>query len=406
MLEQAVFLVGGRGSRLGRLTDSMPKPCLDVGGRPFIDYLIETAVRHGIVDIVLLAAYRADVLRNLWGETSPGAERIARAGARVRIVEEPTPSGTAGALWHARGLLRDPFLLANGDSYFDINWLDLLTVPAAEDWLGRIALRVVADATRYGRVELAGARVASFAGGGRGGSGCINAGLYVLRRAVAERIERMPASLELDILPALAAAGRLYGRAYDRFFIDIGIPEALAHADRVMGGVWRRPAALLVMDGVVRTGSERLRRSGQGAWAPSAQAAIKLLNDLGYLVIVLADAPEDADREQRAVCVRLPLPMAAELQEIGAHVDCCDEWRQAGGPDDRGGAAANRALARLRQWPANGADCFLISGSASDVAAAKAGGLAAYLFDGRNLLDFVQGILPRSHRKPTITASD
>jgi hypothetical protein len=57
---QAVFLVGGRGTRLGSLTAATPKPLLDVGGRPFLDYLIEDAARHGFERVLLLAGHLAD----------------------------------------------------------------------------------------------------------------------------------------------------------------------------------------------------------------------------------------------------------------------------------------------------------------------------------------------------------
>ena len=55
MLNQAVFLVGGLGTRLKDRTIATPKPLLDVGGRPFLEYLLDEASRHGFTDILLLA---------------------------------------------------------------------------------------------------------------------------------------------------------------------------------------------------------------------------------------------------------------------------------------------------------------------------------------------------------------
>ena len=62
---QAVILVGGRGTRLGAATEQCPKPLVDVGGRPFLDYLIADLVRHGFTDILLLAGYLAEQLKAL-----------------------------------------------------------------------------------------------------------------------------------------------------------------------------------------------------------------------------------------------------------------------------------------------------------------------------------------------------
>ena len=86
MVEQAVFLVGGLGTRLGELTRQMPKPMLDVGGRPFLDYLIENARRHGLSRIVLLCGFQADVIaRHYAGDPN------------VTVIREPAPAGTGGA---------------------------------------------------------------------------------------------------------------------------------------------------------------------------------------------------------------------------------------------------------------------------------------------------------------------
>ena len=59
---QAVFLVGGRGSRLGDLTTDTPKPLLPVAGRPFIEHLLDKAVRDGFPDRILLAGYRHEAV--------------------------------------------------------------------------------------------------------------------------------------------------------------------------------------------------------------------------------------------------------------------------------------------------------------------------------------------------------
>jgi len=62
---QAVILAGGRGARLGAATDHCPKPLANIGGRPFLDYLIAGLVRHGFTDILLLAGYLAEQLKAL-----------------------------------------------------------------------------------------------------------------------------------------------------------------------------------------------------------------------------------------------------------------------------------------------------------------------------------------------------
>jgi len=111
-IEQAVFLVGGLGSRLHGLTSERAKPMLDVGGRPFLDYLLDEASRYGIKRALLLCGYRA-------GDLTPVYQGRAIRGMRIDTVVEASPAGTAGALALAADRLDDDFLLVNGDSLFD-----------------------------------------------------------------------------------------------------------------------------------------------------------------------------------------------------------------------------------------------------------------------------------------------
>ena len=116
MLEQAVILVGGLGTRLGALTMDTPKPMLPISGVPFLDYLLRNIARHGFKRILLLAHHHADLVVDAYHDT-------VILGARVEVLRESSRAGTAGALREARGRLDSRFLLSNGDSLFDMEGL-------------------------------------------------------------------------------------------------------------------------------------------------------------------------------------------------------------------------------------------------------------------------------------------
>jgi D-glycero-D-manno-heptose 1,7-bisphosphate phosphatase len=217
-LRQAVFLVGGRGTRLGSLTDAVPKPLLPVAGRPFLDYLMEVAVGYGVDDIILSCGYLADILEQRYRDGGPG-------GCRVRCVVEPEPAGTGGALHYARGLLEDRFFMVNGDSFFELDWRSLADEAGRGRALGTLALRRTAPGRRYGTVGLDGQSITGFFSPGEDRSGPVNGGLYVLRREIVGMTEALPCSIESDVFPGLAKAGRLKGVLFDGYFIDIGIPD-------------------------------------------------------------------------------------------------------------------------------------------------------------------------------------
>jgi D-glycero-D-manno-heptose 1,7-bisphosphate phosphatase len=232
MTFQAVFLVGGLGTRLGRLVDETPKPLLPVGGRPFLDHLIDRACRAGAAEIVLVAAHLGARVRDRYHAARPG-------GVPVRVLTEPAPAGTAGALRFAAPQLADTFMLANGDSLFDLPLAAFMAEPTPPPVLARLALRRVADIGRYGAVSLSdGGVITAFAEKGASGPGLANGGVYRIDKRLVARIPRDGAcSLERDVFPDLVAERRIEGRVFDGFFIDIGIPEDLARADALLPGL-------------------------------------------------------------------------------------------------------------------------------------------------------------------------
>ncbi len=209
------------------MTDTVPKPLLDVGGRPFLGHLLDNLSRFGFEDIVLICGYLGEQIVAAFDRAVIGA-------ATVRCVVEPEPAGTGGALCHAEPVLDEEFLLCNGDSLFDINLLALIGWRVATPWIGKLGLRRVDDAGRYGSVVVDGDRIARFVPRGGGGPGLINGGVYHLRRTVLDFIERRPCSIEAEIFPRLAARSLLYGQEMDGFFVDIGIPDALAAAQTLV----------------------------------------------------------------------------------------------------------------------------------------------------------------------------
>jgi D-glycero-D-manno-heptose 1,7-bisphosphate phosphatase len=227
-IRQAVILAGGRGGRLGALVHATPKPLLDIGGRPFIAWLIRELCRFGIEEVLLLTGYLGGAIEAALPEISAN---LARPLA-LRCLREPAPAGTGGALRRAAAELDAKFLLLNGDSWLDFDLRRLLADaargPAAE--LGRMVLRQVPDTGRFGVVESAGGRVTAFLERpATPRPGLINAGIYLFSRAVLNDIPPV-ASLERDVLPGLAARGVLHCTVADGYFIDIGVPEDLARA--------------------------------------------------------------------------------------------------------------------------------------------------------------------------------
>lgn len=237
VISQACILVGGKGTRLGDLTRATPKPLMEIGGGAvFLDIVIGQLARQGFTDIVLLAGYLGDAVRNRYDNKSSSA-------AGIRVVIEPEPRGTAGALVAAKDLIAPRFLLLNGDSFFDIDLRAFAAHGTADDCEALLALRHVPDASRYGAVALQGDRIVRFAEKREAaGAALINAGICLLQADAVDRVHTLPCSLETDVFPLLVEERRLYGKVCEGYFIDIGLPESLAQARRDLHELARRNA--------------------------------------------------------------------------------------------------------------------------------------------------------------------
>ncbi|MGE0626195.1 MAG: HAD-IIIA family hydrolase [Hyphomicrobiaceae bacterium] len=397
MLNQAAILVGGLGTRLGERTRSTPKPLLDVGGRPFLEHLLDEVTRYpGITSIVLLAGYKAGQVAEFY------ADRTWR-GARISVVTEPTPLGTGGALKFAADVLEPRFLLLNGDSYFDFNFLDLVVDAGRNGASLTMALKRDHPGDRYGRVDVDGGRVTRFLPAGPGTSGPINAGVYCAGRGILELIDEAPCSLEQSVFPRLAAAGQLGARLYDGYFIDIGVPTDLERAGADFGSR-RRPAVFFDRDGVLNEDKGYVYRREDFAWIDGAAEAVKLCNDLGYYTFVVTNQAGVARGFYSEEDVRrLHAWMNAELARHGAHIDAfqycpfheagvVDAYRRA---SDRRKPAPGMLLDCVADWPVDTSRSLMVGDKTIDMDAAAAAGITGHLFDGGNLSAFLTPLLSR-----------
>src|SRR4249920_1145235 len=120
---QAIVLVGGEGTRLRPLTDTIPKPALTLVDRPFLAYMVEWLAGHGVTEVVLACGFLPDVLREALGEEE-------HEGVRLSYAVEPERRGTAGAIRFAADTLgerlEDRFLALNGDVLTDLDLTALL----------------------------------------------------------------------------------------------------------------------------------------------------------------------------------------------------------------------------------------------------------------------------------------
>ena len=233
---KALILAGGKGTRLRPLTLKTPKGLIDVQGKTLTEWLFELLKKYGIRDVVLSVGYLADNIRDYFTDGS-------RFGMNIDYVEEnpDKPLGTGGPLRLAKDMLKDSFIVSNGDELKCINIPRMFRLHKRKKALVTIALTSVDDPSQYGVARLDGSRILEFVEKPKKSeapSNFINSGFYIIEPEV---IEMIPPGkfcmLEKDVFPKLAREGRLRGFPFSGQWMDTGTMERLEKARKNWKGI-------------------------------------------------------------------------------------------------------------------------------------------------------------------------
>lgn len=227
---EAMILVGGKGTRLQSVVSDRPKPMAEVGGRPFLAWLLSSLREQGVRRIVLCTGHLADVVEDYFGKGQSW-------GVNLEYSRDPFPLGTGGAVRHALSRIRGRrFLVLNGDSFCRFDLPLLVRTHREREARATLWLTEAEDCARYGSVVLGPeGQILAFTEKTQAcGSGLVNAGVYLLERTVAEDIPTdRPVSLETAVFPDLIGDG-LYGVSGEGTHLDIGTPESYATAEEFL----------------------------------------------------------------------------------------------------------------------------------------------------------------------------
>jgi len=231
MKMQALILCGGMGTRLKSVVDDRPKSMALIRGKPFLQVLVEDLKAKGVSEFVLATGYMSEHIESHFGDGA--AWNVSVAYSRER-----SPLGTGGAIKLAESLLRDRFLVLNGDTYVEFDPEAMRKALDSQGAVMAMLLKRIEDTSRYGAVVLGeGGRIRAFSEkGANTGPGFINAGVYMARKELlAEIAADRPVSLENEVMPRLLKLG-VQGVEMNGLFIDIGVPEDYLRAQTLIGG--------------------------------------------------------------------------------------------------------------------------------------------------------------------------
>jgi NDP-sugar pyrophosphorylase family protein len=233
---KAVVLVGGEGTRLRPLTETVPKPLLPLVDRPILDHVLDHLVAHGVRQVIMSSPYLQDTFH-------PFIQ--ARGGEpAITWVTEAEPLGTGGAIVSALDQLGDePFFALNGDILTDLDLTEMLASHRRRGAATTIALQHVEDARAFGLVATdPSERITEFHEKPSDPiPGDINAGTYVLEPSALRGWS--PGTyiwIEGEVFPTLIGDGApVYGFRAQAYWRDLGTHEQYlgAHFDLLAGKI-------------------------------------------------------------------------------------------------------------------------------------------------------------------------
>lgn len=257
---KVVVLAGGMGTRLAEATAVMPKPMVEVGGRPLLWHILKHYAHHGHRDFLLPLGYKGEVIKrffldyyHLQGDLTVSLKdgrvdvhRPQTEDWRVDLVDTGLDTDTGGRLLRLQPWLKgEEFLLTYGDGVSDVDLAALLRFHRGH---GRAAtITAVRPPARFGGVEFEpdGKGVARFTEKPQIGEGWINGGFMVLGPRVFEHLTGDGDSLERDALEPLAEEGQLAAYPHHGFWHPVDTLRELRMLERLWASgtppwkVWR-----------------------------------------------------------------------------------------------------------------------------------------------------------------------
>lgn len=297
---KVVIMAGGKGTRIASLNADVPKPMIEVCGKPILQWQIECLAKQGYSDITIVVGFKGDVIKDFFGDGTA-------FGVQIEYITETEPLGTAGALHYLKDSVTSDFLLLNGDIIFDID-IDRF----AKHHRVSCALGAVATIFTHPNDHPydSGIIVADE-------HGCVtnwlhkedkrlwyknrvNAGLHMLSPAVFERFEELKkADLDRDILNPMIADKQLYVYGSPEYVKDMGTPERYHQVEHDIesGKVeaknlkHKQKAVFFDRDGTLNKYVGFLRSVDELELLPRAAEMVKKANEAGYLAILVTNQP-------------------------------------------------------------------------------------------------------------------
>ncbi|MBT8579333.1 HAD-IIIA family hydrolase [Polynucleobacter paneuropaeus] len=284
IINQAVVLCGGLGTRLKPLTDHAPKPMVLVNGKPFLYYLLSQLASEGVINFLLLTGYLSEQIKDFFGDGS-------EFGWNISYSSGPKEWDTGRRLWEARSKIDEYFLLMYSDNFSEFNIEKLL---ACEIKVKSILTLTLASKKR-GNIKLGSDEFLEDYDNSRPEEGYdfVEIGyMLVNKEALFKEFPSTPGYPDFNLSILLK---RLVGRGIVRGIVSNTGYHSISDLDRLkLTEDYLRPKKILLIDrdGTINRKAlpgQYIANWSEFEWIPSSYLAMKKLADYGFKFIVITN---------------------------------------------------------------------------------------------------------------------
>ena len=167
---KVVILAGGLGTRLSEYTKTIPKPMVEIRGKPLIFYVMKNYAKYGFKDFIIALGYKGNVVKNYFKKNN--------FGWNIKLINTGLKTMTGGRLKRLSKLLLDKtFLMTYGDGVSNVNIKNLTNFTKKSKLFTMTAVRPPA---RFGAIKMKGNIVTYFKEKSKIDEGWINGGFFVI----------------------------------------------------------------------------------------------------------------------------------------------------------------------------------------------------------------------------------
>jgi len=206
---KVVILAGGLGTRLVELTEAIPKPMVEVGGKPILWHIMKIYAKFGFKDFYVALGHKGEIIKKYFSQNS--------SGWNINLIETGETTMTGGRIKRLQDIVgNETFMLTYGDGLSDVNITKLLEFHKKHKKFA--TMTAVRPPARFGVIKLENDRVSYFKEKSKLDEGWINGGFFVMQPELFKYIKNDETYLEREPLETLCKEKQLFAFKHSGFW--------------------------------------------------------------------------------------------------------------------------------------------------------------------------------------------